>query len=209
MIETVKLFAITYVAAFAGVVPPGLVNMTVAKTCLNQGKKSGILVAVGAAFIALIQALIALMLAKYIFNNPYVQNILLRTGVVVFILLGVYFFLSAKKHKVRPTRIPKHAGVRSLGKGVFISALNILPIPYFCTIGAALNIGGAVSYHFFAVAAFMLAASLGTFSALYLYIIGFNKIEKRSANLSKYSNYFMACLMLVLVILTLIRMYYS
>ena len=69
--------------------------------------------------------------------------------------------------------------------------------------------GGAVSYHIYAVAAFMLAASLGTFSALYLYIIGFNKIEKQSSNLSKYSNYFMAGLMLVLVILTLIRMYYS
>ncbi|MEH6406266.1 MAG: lysine transporter LysE, partial [Leeuwenhoekiella sp.] len=167
-------------------------------------------VAIGASFIALFQALIAIMLAKYIYNNPYVQNILLRTGVVVFVLLGVYFFMKAKKHKVKPKRLPKHPGMRSLGKGMFISALNILPIPYLCTIGAALNIGGAVTtYHFIAVGAFMLAASLGTFGALYVYVIFFNRIEKQSSNLSKYSNYFMAGLMLLLVILTLIRMYFS
>ena len=207
--ETTRLFIITYFAAFVGVIPPGLVNMTVAKTCLHQGKKSGVLVAIGASIIVLLQALIAIMLAKYIFNHPYVRNMLLRTGVVIFILLAVYFFLAAKKGKVKKVREPKHEGLKSIGKGMLISAINILPIPYFCTAGAFLNVSVSVSYNFLAVATFMLAAAVGTFTALYLYVIGFNRIENKSRSLSKYTNYFMAGLMVVLVILTVIRMYYD
>lgn len=206
--EITKLFIITYFAAFIGVVPPGLVNMTVAQTCLHQGKKNGMLVAIGACFVVLLQALIAIMLAKYIFNHPYVRNILLRTGVVIFILMGIYFLITAKSGRVKKVKPPKHEGLKNLGKGMFIAAINILPIPYFCALSAALNITGKVSYDLVVVALFMLAASVGTFTALYLYVIGFNRIQHKSRSLSKYTNYFMAALMLVLVILTLIRIYY-
>ncbi len=207
--EITKLFIITYFVAFVGVLPPGLVNMTVAKTCLQRGKKNGILVALGACIVVLFQALIAILLAKYIFNNDYVQNILLRTGVVIFILMGIYFLIAAKKAKVRRVKAAKHRGLRSLGKGVLISAINILPIPYFCALGAALNVSGQVSYHFFNIATFMLAAAAGSFTALYIYVLGFERIQRKAVNLTKYTNYFMAALMLVLVILTLIRMYYT
>ncbi|MGB3775944.1 MAG: LysE family transporter [Leeuwenhoekiella sp.] len=207
--EITKLFVITYFAALVGVLPPGLVNMTVAKTCLQRGKKNGTLVAVGACVVVLFQALIAILLAKYIFNNEYVRNMLLRTGVVIFILMGIYFLITAKRARVKRVKPVKHKGLRSMGKGILISAINILPIPYFCALGAALNVSGQVTYHFGAIATFMLAAALGTFTALYMYVLGFQRIERRSVNLTKYTNYFMAALMLVLVILTLVRMYFT
>ncbi len=93
--EETKLFLITYFAALLGVVPPGLVNMTVAKTCVVKGKKNGLYVALGATFVVIIQATVAVLLAKYIFDNAFVQNILLRAGLVIFILLAVYFFIQA------------------------------------------------------------------------------------------------------------------
>ena len=105
--EETKLFLITYFAAFLGVVPPGLVNMTVAKTCLENGKKNGVYVALGAAFIVLIQAFIAVLLAKYIFDHPFVKKILLRAGLVIFIILGIYFFIQAKKKKGIPKTTKK------------------------------------------------------------------------------------------------------
>lgn len=205
--ELTKLFLITYFAALAGVLPPGLVNMTVAKTCLQRGKTSGLLVALGACLVILLQALIAILLAKYIFRNDYVRNMLLRTGVVIFVIMGIYFLITAKKGRVKRVKSVKHKGMRSVGKGALISAINVLPIPYFCALGAALNVSGGVSYDFVAIAVFMLAASSGSFTSLYFYVIGFQRIEKKAVNLTKYTNYFMAVLMLILVILTLIRMY--
>ena len=205
--ETAKLFVITFFAAFAGVVPPGLVNMTVAKSCLEGGKKSGILVAIGACSITLIHALIAILLANYINGNTYVRSILFRTGIVIFILMAIYFFISAKKAKVKHIEGVKHSGLHSLGKGVLISSLNVLPMTYFCALGVALNIKSGMQHEILSIGMFMLSAALGTFLALYLYVLGFHRIEKKAVKLTKYTNYLMAGLMVVLVILTLIRMY--
>lgn len=206
--EETKIFLITYFAALLGVVPPGLVNMSVARTCVKRGMKNGIYVAVGASFVVLIQALIAILLAKYIFNNPFVHNILLRAGLVIFIIMMVFFYIQAKRRKkevdVNPT-----SGVKSILKGMVIGALNIFPIPYFVALGAALNVGGEVEYHLLNNTVFVLAASLGTFTTLYLYALFFAKIEAEGTIFAKYSNYFMAALMLVLVVITFVRIFYQ
>lgn len=206
--ETTKLFFITYFAALAGVIPPGLINMSVAKTCVQHGKNNGFLVAIGASLVVAFQALIAILLARYIFGNPFVLNMLLRTGLVIFLIMAIFFFVKAKRSRVKKVKVSKHAGIRSLGKGMMVSVLNVLPIPYFCALGAALNVSGKVEYDIMAISIFIAAAVLGTFTTLYLYVVFFARIENKSASFAKYSNYFMAALMLVLVIITLIRTIY-
>ena len=206
--ETTKLFFITYFAALAGVIPPGLINMSVAKTCVQHGKNNGFLVAIGASLVVAFQALIAILLARYIFGNPFVLNMLLRTGLVIFLIMAIFFFVKAKRSRVKKVKVSKHAGIRSLGKGMMVSVLNVLPIPYFCALGAALNVSGKVEYDIVAISVFIVAAVLGTFTTLYLYVVFFARIENKSASFAKYSNYFMAALMLVLVIITLIRTIY-
>ncbi len=206
--EETKLFLITYFAALLGVVPPGLVNMSVAKTCVQKGKRNGMYFASGAAFVVLIQAFIAILLAKYIFNNPYIHNILLRTGLVIFILMAVYFFVMAQRKK-KEVKVENTTGMRSIIKGMAVSSLNVFPIPYFCALGAALNVSGKVDYHNIQILLFVVAASVGTFSTLYLYVMFFIRIEEKAAYFSRYSNYFMAILMLVLVVITLFRIFYG
>ena len=202
--EETKLFIIVYAAAFIGVVPPGLVNMTVAKTCVERGKKNGLYVAIGAGIIILIQALIAVLLAKYVFDHPYVKRILLRAGLVIFSILAIYFFVQAKKKKgIKHKSTAKDAN--SIFKGMLIAALNIFPIPYFIAIAGAMNLSSGVSYDWSMITAFSLGAAAGSFTSLYLYVFFFNKIEQKAEKFAKYSNYFMAALMLVLIIITVIR----
>ncbi|MDT0648530.1 LysE family translocator [Autumnicola edwardsiae] len=206
--EEARLFLITYVAAFLGVIPPGLVNMTVAKTCVEHGKKNGMYVAVGASFIVLFQAFVAILLANYIFSNPFVQNILLRAGLVIFAILGIYFFVKAK----RKDDIEQHsekARSNSIFKGMLIAVLNVFPIPYFVAIAGALNVGVGGSYDWFKILSFAVAGAMGTFTSLYLYVLFFNKIESKTETFSRFSNYFMALLMLVLIVITLFRIYSS
>ncbi len=206
--ETTKLFIITFFAAFVGVIPPGLVNMTVAKTCVERGKNSGLLVALGASVVVLVQALIAIQLARYIFDDRWMYNMLLRTGVVIFLLLGIYFFIKAKKREEKKKIIlSKHGVVRSFFKGVMISFFNILPIPYFCMVGAALNLKGTVDYDLATIWSFIIAAALGTFATLYIYALSFLKIEIKEERFAKKSNYFMAMLMGILTVVTLFRVF--
>lgn len=205
--EETKIFLITYFAALIGVVPPGLVNMTVAKTCVEHGKKNGLYVAIGASIVVFFQALVAVLLAKYIFDNPYVRNILLRAGLVIFVILGIYFFIKARQDRGIVEGSPK-ANKNSILKGMIIAILNVFPIPYFVALGAALNVGGEFSYDLTIMITFILAASLGSFTTLYFYVLSFDRIEDKSEMFSKYSNYFMAALMLVLVLITLLRIFY-
>lgn len=206
--EETKIFLITYFAALLGVVPPGLVNMSVARTSVQRGKENGLYFAAGASFAVFVQALIALLLTRYIFDNPFVRNILLRAGLVIFIILMVYFFIMAQRKK-KKVEVTPTSGVRSVSKGMVIGGLNIFPIPYFVAISAALNVNGKVEYHLLNNTVFVLAASLGTFTTLYLYALFFAKIEAEETVFAKYSNYFMAGLMLVLVIITFIRIFYQ
>ncbi|GGX08257.1 LysE family translocator [Aquimarina muelleri] len=206
--ETTKLFLVTFFASLVGVIPPGLVNMTVARTCLERGKKNGILVAIGASVVVLFQALIAILLAKYIFFNPFVKNILLRTGAVIFFFMAIYFFAKAKQNKTK-IKAHKHDETRSFFKGMMISALNVLPIPYFCAIAAGMSVSGKMEYDVLRIAAFTIAAGTGTFVTLYFYVFSFLKIEKKTASITKYTNYFMGILMLILVVITLARIIYT
>jgi len=207
-LETTKLFIVTFFASLIGVIPPGLVNMTVAKTCLERGKKDGIMVAIGAATVVGVQALIAILLAKYIYFNPFVRNIILRTGAVIFFFLSIYFFAKAKQRETK-IKVYQREHSRSLVKGMIISGINVLPIPYLCTIAAAMSVKGNMDYDAQRIIAFIIAAGLGTFVALYLYVFSFLKIEKKTASITKYSNYFMGILMLVLVCITLARIIYT
>lgn len=206
--EITKLFFITFFASLIGVIPPGLVNMTVARTCLERGKKNGLLVATGASLVVLAQGLVAILLAKYIFFNPFVKTILLRTGAVIFLLLAVYFFVKARQRSTK-IKVYKNAGSRSFFKGIMIAVINVLPIPYFCTIAAAMSVGSKLDYDLPEILAFGVAAGLGTFVTLYLYVLSFLKIERKTATITKYSNYFMGVLMLILVVITVLRIIHT
>lgn len=204
--EETKLFLITYLAAFIGVVPPGLVNMTVAKTCVEKGKKNGFFVAIGAGIVILIQAFIAVLLAKYIFDHPFIRKMLLRAGLVVFCILAIYFFIQAR-HKKGIKHNRQKANANSVFKGMLIAALNVFPIPYFVAIAGAMNLSGGIEYDWSLIISFAAAACSGSFTALYLYVMLFDKIERKAESFAKYSNYFMAGLMLVLIIVALVRIF--
>lgn len=204
--EETKLFLITYFAAFIGVVPPGLVNMTVAKTCVERGKRNGLYVAIGAAIVVLFQALVAALLAKYIFDHPFVRRMLLRAGLVIFSILFVYFLIKAKRTK-NFNATTKKASLNSLFKGMFVAVINLFPIPYFVAIAGAMDLTDTVTYDWSMIVSFAFAACLGSFTTLYIYVFSFAKIEEKLESFARYSNYFMASLMMVLIIITLVRMF--
>lgn len=205
-LEETKIFLITYFAALLGVVPPGLVNMSVAKTCVKRGKTSGIYMAMGASLIVLLQAAIAVMFARYIFDNSYIKSMLLRAGFVIFLIMMFYFLIMAQR-KRKEVEVTSTSGSKSILKGMVIGALNIFPVPFFVALAAVLNVNGNIEYHLLNITAFILGASLGTFTTLYLYTFFFARIEAEGTFFVRYSNYFMAALMLVLLIITFIRIF--
>jgi len=205
-LEYFQIYVLTYLAAFIGVVPPGLVNMSVAKTCLERGRRNGSLMALGASSVVLFQALLAVLISKYIFSHPYVKSVFLKTGIAILILMFIYFLLSANRKK-NQQNIKKRTGTKSFFTGILVSSLNIFPIPYFVLISTLLSNNFEIKFSIMNDIFFAISAALGTLTTLYLYVIFIMKIDGKTELFKRYSNYFMAALMLVLIIITIARLY--
>ena len=208
MTHLIILFFVTFSAALMGVVPPGLINLTAAKTSATKGKLNGILFAVGAA-IVMIQAYLAVHISKYLFNNPFVIDVLLKIAVIVFSFFAIYFFVVARKRRNKKMKVVQVSKKSSFYKGMLLSTVNVLPIPYFSGLHAAWNVSGWIQFKVLDVLIFVMAAGMGTFSMLYMYVVYFDKLESKTDRFSRHSDYIMSVLMLLLVIITFIRIFYK
>ena len=209
MEHIIILFFATYSAAFMSVVIPGLINMTAAKISTEKGKLNAVLFAIGASTIVFLQAYIAVLISRYLYNNPIIIDWLLKIALVVFTVFAVYFFVVARKNRKKEAKVVTVSKTNDFFKGIFLATLNVLPIPYYAGLNAAWNVSGLIEFDITDTLIFILAAGLGNFSTLYIYIFYFNRLETRTNRFSKHSDYILSVLMVVLVIITLIRIFYA
>ena len=201
------LFFVTFSAAFMATVPPGLLNMNAAKTSVEKGKLNGIIFSLGVSTMIMLQAIIAVYISKYLHKNPDVVEVLLKIAVLVFAFFSIYFFLAAKNNKKKVVKSLKISKRNSFFKGLLLAALNLLTIPYYSGLNIMWNASGWIKFQIWDIVIFVLAAGCGTFSVLYMYTIYFNKLENKTKRFSRNSNYILSVLMLVLLVITIFRIF--
>jgi len=201
------LFFATFSAAFMATVPPGLLNMSAAKTSVEKGKLNGVIFSLGVSTMIMLQAIIAVYISKYLHRNPEVVEVLLKIAVLVFAVLAIYFFMAARKNKKKVVKAAKISKRNSFYKGMLLAALNLLTIPYYSGLNIMWNASGWIKFQALDSVIFVLAAGCGTFSVLYMYTIYFNKLENKTNRFSKNSNYILSILMLVLLAITIYRIF--
>lgn len=209
MTHLLILFFVTFSAAFMATVPPGLLNMNAAKTSVKKGKMNGVIFSLGVSTVVMIQAYIAVLISKFLYRNPEVIDLLLKMAILVFAFFAVYFFLLARREKQIPMKRVKVSKKNSFFKGMLLAALNLLTIPYYSGLNAMWNASGWIKFKVWDITVFILAAGSGTFTVLYLYTFYFNKLEAKTHRFSRNSNYILSALMLVLLVITVIRIFYT
>ena len=203
------LFFATFSAASMATVPPGLLNMNAAKTSVEKGKLNGVIFSLGVSTMIMIQAYIAVMISKFLHDNPDVIDLLLKIALVVFGAFAIFFFVKARKNKVEAPKTVEVSKRNSFLKGFLLAALNLLTIPYYSGLNAMWNASGWIQFEITDILTFVLAAGFGTFSVLYLYVFYFNKLERKTNRFSQNANYILSILMVVLFGITLFRLFYS
>ncbi|TMU55457.1 LysE family transporter [Flagellimonas algicola] len=209
MTHILILFFATFSAAFMATVPPGLLNMNAAKASVEKGKLNGVIFSLGVSSMIMVQAYIAVLISKFLYRNPEVIDILLKIAILVFAFFAIYFFVVAKRKKEQQLTDVNFSKKNSFFKGVLLAALNLLTIPYYSGLNAMWNEAGWIKFEAADIVTFVLAAGTGTFSVLYLYTFYFNKLERKTNRFSKNSNYILSALMLVLLVITLFRIFYK
>lgn len=91
---------------------------------------------------------------------------------------------------------------------MLLAALNLLTIPYYSGLNVMWNASGWIKFQLWDIATFILAAGMGTFTVLYLYTFYFNKLDLKNKTFSKNSNYMLSVLMIILLVITLVRLFY-
>ncbi|AWX44092.1 hypothetical protein HME9304_01092 [Flagellimonas maritima] len=209
MTHVLILFFATFSAAFMATVPPGLLNMNAAKTSVEKGKLNGVIFSLGVSTMIMVQAYISVLISKFLYKNPEVIDMLLKIALAVFAFFAIYFFIKARRNKKHRPKEVKVSKKNSFFKGILLAALNLLTIPYYSGLNAMWNKAGWIKFEADDIITFIMAAGMGTFSVLYLYVFYFNKLETKTNRFSKNSNYILSALMLVLLVITLIRIFYK
>ncbi len=205
MYQLVTLFVFTFGAAFLASLPPGLLNMNAAKTSVEKGKPDGIIFSIAVAVAVMLQAYLAVRIAKFISNNPHVVEVLMEIALLVFAVLAIFFFFKGKKNKHKKVLVKESKKRGSFAKGFFLASINLLAIPYYCGLNTVFHKQGFMNYKVVDEIIFILAAGIGTFLVMYIYAFYFDKREHKTKNFSKNSNYILSALMVLLFCITLIR----
>ncbi|GLB51427.1 hypothetical protein NBRC110019_04660 [Neptunitalea chrysea] len=184
--------------------------MNAAKISAEKGKKFAVYFSVGVCSIIALQAYLAVHISKFLFKNKHIIVYLMETALVIFAILAVYFFLHAKA-KAGAEKKVKYISVsrrNSFFKGMLLGVLNLLTLPFYCGLNATWKVSGWIKFQWQDTLIFVISAALGTFSILYVYIFYFHKLELKSKSFTRYSDYIMGVLMVLLMLFTLIKLYY-
>ena len=201
------IFFISLLIAFIGVIPPGLLNVSAAKISLKEGHNRGFMFSVGVCIVVAVQVYIATVFAKYLNLHPDVTVILKRVAFVVFLLVSIYFFITAKS---KPKSLEVETSIKSkqsrVFQGMFMSALNIFPIPFQAYMVTTLVSFEWLSLDSSSIGTYVSGAVMGTFMALYVYILFFDTLKNTKFVTPKNMNYSIAIITLGVAIVTLINL---
>lgn len=199
------VFFLGLIIALVGVIPPGLLNMTAAKISLKEGYSRGIMFSIGVSLIVIAQTYIAVIFARYLSNHPDVIAILQRVAFVIFVLITIYYLLIAKKETRPGTEHHTKSKHGRLFFGMFLSCLNVFPIPYQAYMSITLASFGWLEFDKTSIASYVIGASMGTFVMLYFYIFFFDKIKNKTVTSQKNMNYIIGTITGIISIFTLIN----
>lgn len=206
--QLVLLFFATFFAAFIASAPPGLLNVNAAKTSVEKGKANGVIFGLGVAIMVMLQTYVSVRIAKHLLRHPEVVAWLMQIAVAIFAFLAVFFFLKARKVHVGTIEFQPSKKRSSFTKGLLLAAINLLTVPFYSGLNTVFHGQGFMNYKIADEVFFILGAGSGTFLVMYLYVFYFNKMERKTNRFSKNANYILSCLMMLLLIITLVRIYY-
>ena len=200
-------FAFAILFSFLGVLPPGIVNMTVANYSVKKSLKRAKKFINGALLVVFVQSILAFYFATFLENHPQVMNNLKLVGSVVFILLTIFFLGKGIQNFIGSKEEIKKKSTKSKMKpflhGVFISGLNVFPIPYYAFVSLYLSAFIEDFFTNLVGVAFVIGVTLGTFIVFLGYAYLFRKIKHKVTFFIKNINFIIAIITGLIAIFTI------
>ncbi len=199
-------FAIGFLAAAIGVIPPGLLNMTAAKISMKQGRKTALLFSAGVCVTVCFQTFIALIFARYLDRHPEVVDTLQKVALGIFICLTLYFFFIARDTRREIPKEMERSKTNRFFYGILLGALNLLPLPYWVYVSITFASFGWFSFDQMSLWFAVIASGLGTFMMLFIYAQFFTK-ERGERMFTINMNYLIGMITAIISVITFFKIF--
>lgn len=183
--------------SLVGSLPLGNLNITAMYIAAKKGINAASYFALGVVLIEIVYLRVSLFFINWVISNKSLFNILQWGVVLLFVLLAVNSFSATNKKK---GNAPIIQTTNPLLLGIILSAINPLQIPFWAgwavyLTGTKILTEGNVYYNVFA-----LSAGVGTFLALFIFILFGNRLSNYIKSNTQRINMLMGVLFLLLAI---------
>ena len=212
MLDSLIILIIGFGAAFLGTTPPGLLNLTAAKTQATYGSKQANLFMLGSSTVSAIYSFIAASFTSVLESNPVYLHDILLVGLLIFTVLTLFFLYKGFQLNKYGAKEVNYDRNNFFMTGVLLSFLNILPFPFYIAITYFLQNLVDFNYALQQIIILVIGVFTGTYAILYTYTRANKKIQQKwgqkEKKKSKFnSNYLMASITGVIVIITAFKLY--
>lgn len=196
-----------FLAATVGTAPPGLLNMTAAKISMRDGRNRALWFAFGASVIVFFQTIIAVFFARFLEARADLSAMFQEIGLAIFGLLTVYFFWAGSKTKVKKKKeeIKMRSKSSRFFMGMLLSALNLLPVPYYVFVSITLASYDYFYFETYFIYFFTIASTIAAFLVFFGYIVFFKRTQQKTNFLSENINYIIGSVTGIIAIITLFK----
>lgn len=190
------------VASFIGALPPGMINIGMIDSTIRRGLPQGILFAIGVSLVEILQVFIAVLLINIFLELPHLEDWLAVATIPIFLYFAYSYYTRTAESPDGQVENSK-SGIHPLLKGMLVSTLNMLAIPFWVLWGGIFIRQGVLHHDHLEILVFSISVALGTFLSLLAYGILAHYIRTHFYQFSSVLNKVVALIFLVLAVMLL------
>jgi threonine/homoserine/homoserine lactone efflux protein len=199
-------FAWGWLCGFLGTLPFGTINVSIAEMAIQRGTRVAVSMAIGAAFIEFFQSYIALSFYHILTHNEEIERSIIIVCIPIFLVVGIYYIF--KENHAVPHPTTKAANAIGAAKGIALSSINLMAIPYFVFIGGYLASANYISLKAEFIASFSAGVVLGSFMTFFIYAKLGIVIKRKSEKMGRYASKIVGIIFIVIAISQAVRYYW-
>lgn len=198
-----------FLVSFLGQLPLGNMSFTSTQIAIQEGIRSAWKYAAGVAIVEMFYLRIALTGMDWVVQHRVLFIILGWLTVLMFLLLGVMAFMTARKQDAKKKALLLNNKLDRFVLGVTMSALNPIQIPFWFLWSSTLVQNKVLPIETIPFNLFTAGAGAGTLAGLAVYIHGGNWLVAKMNTSNKTLNKIMGVVFLITALIQLYRMLYK
>lgn len=200
MLEILSHVGLAFLVSYIGSLPFGVLNLTTVDIAIHKGMLKAFWFALAVVLVESIQAFIALFFSGFLTENPQIEAGIEIAIIPIMFFIGVYYF------RKKPNK-EKHADdFSSFGKGIILSILNPLAIPFWFFWGTIFTVQKLLIPSLFYILCFVLGVVVGSLCALMTYAYIGKLIATRLQLINKWIDKIIGVILMGLALAQLIRL---